>query len=399
MTIQWNQPFFIFYWSADAPAPYTYATSTFANGKDIYDILNSWSSLGPYNSKYVTDLYGGHGFAEPYSDTTTYFSDKIANKRPTEVAYKTYDDRNTKAWWMQVQIPQPGLNQPGMGRVKVNTAANSAAIHARNLSKMTLDVSWMGLDNSAGKTMTFALDDNTAPNAFAITDTTHSVKLQLDGQWTNPSGYVVRFDNNLLTMGTDYTISGASLVLNNLAVTGGHTLTVQSPSSLPSNLAPNSGLETASGSQPASWSTEVSGKATFSWDNLEAHGGTRSVKIQNANVTTAGTRPAWKSSTFSVNGGQQYSLSAFNKARMFRGGNIGLGIAWYNILGQQIRVDWSGTTPGSDYSLNCDWTPVSMQATAPSNAYRAAVVCGFEAPATGQTAGSLWFDDISFTQQ
>src|SRR4030042_967145 len=248
LTIQGNQPFFIFYWSADAPAPYTYATSTFANGKDIYDILNSWSSLGPYNSKYVTDLYGGHGFAEPYSDTTTYFSDKLANKRPTEVAYKTYDD-------------------------------------------------------SAGKTMTLALDDNTAPNVFAITDTTHSVKLQLDGQWTNPSGYVVRFDNNLLTMGTDYTISGASLVLNNLAVTGGHTLTVQSPSSLPSNLAPNSGLETASGSQPASWSTGVSGTATFSWDNLEAHGGTRSVKIQNATVTTAGTRPAWQASTFSVNGG------------------------------------------------------------------------------------------------
>ena len=397
LTIQWNQPFFIFYWSADAPAPYTYATSTYANGKDIADILASWSALGPYNSKYVTDLYGGHGFAEPYSDTTTYFSNKIANKHPTEVAYKTYDSRNTKAWWMQVQIPHPGTNEPGMARAKANSAANSAAIHARNLSKLTLDVSWMGLDNSAGKTMTFTLDDNTAPNVFDITDTTKKVNLELDAAWTT-SGYVVRMDNNVLQLGTDYTITGSSLVLNNLAVAGGHTLTIQSPSSLPSNLAANAGVETASGSQPASWSTEVTGTASFSWDNMEAHGGSRSVRIQNANVTTAGTRPVWKSSTFSVAAGQQYAISAFNKARAFRGGNIGLGVTWYNNLNQVIKVDWSGTAPGSDYALNRDWTPLSLQATAPSGAVKAAVVAGFEAPSTGQTTGSLWFDDFSFTQ-
>jgi pimeloyl-ACP methyl ester carboxylesterase len=400
LTIEWAQPFWIYYQDVEAPAPYTYATPTYANGKDIYDILNAWSTAGPYSSVYLTDELGGHGFFEPYSDTAAAFATKTSNKNPTEVAYKTFDDKNTKAWWMQVQIPHPGANEPGMGRVKTNASANSSAIHCRNLTRMTLDLPWMGMNGGAGKTITFTLDDNTAPNVFTINDTTKAVTLDLKGSWSTGGGYTVKLDGNVLQAGANYTVTATSMVINNVAVSGGHTLTVQSPSTLPSNLAPNSSLETASGSTPANWSSEVqgSGNASFSLDTIESHIGSKSVRIKDANLTAANSRPVWKSSTIGVTQGKAYTVSAFNKARMFRGGNIGLGIAWYNSLNQLIKTDWSGTSPGSDYAFNRDWTPLSMQATAPSGSVRAAIVAGFQAPSIGQTSGSLWFDDFSMTQ-
>jgi hypothetical protein len=396
LTIQWNQPFWIFYWSADAPAPYTYATPTWANGSDIYDLLNSWSTLGPYNSKYVTDPYGGHGFCEDYASTCTYFSDKVSNKHPTEVAYKTFDNKNNKAWWMQVRIPNPGMNQPGMARVKVNASGNSAALHCRNLTNLSLDVPWMGLDNGAGKTLTYTLDDNTAPNVFPITDNTKKVTVDLKDAWTPSAAYVVKIDGNTVQAGTGYSLTATDLVIDNVPVTGGHTLTIQSPASLPANLVPNPGLEAGS---PANWTSEVQGggTATFAWDNMEAHGGSRSVRIKNANTTASGARPVWKSSAFSVTQNQQYVVNALDKAREFRGGNIGLGVVWYNALNQVIKTDWSAAAAPSGYALNQDWTPISVQVTAPAGAVKAAVIGGFETPAAGQTTGSVWFDDFTFS--
>lgn len=400
VTIQWSVPFLWWWTLAPAPPPYTTATATYANGKDIYDILSAWSARGGYNATYITDPNLGHGFLEPYVDTVNYFMDKSANRRPSEVAFKTYDDVNTKAWWLQLKIPHPGTNEPGMARVMANAASNAAAIHARNLTWLALDLGWMGLDNGAGKMVSLTVDDNTAPNVFNIADTTGAVALDLKAPWVQPSGYVVRLDGNVLTMGQDYTISGPSLLIKNLAVAGGHTLTIESPLTLPGNLAPNPGLETASGAQPANWSGEVQGggTASFSWDDLEAHGGLRSVRIKGANPSAAGSRSVWKSGTFNVSQGQQYMLSAFNRARTFRGGDIGLGIVWYNALKQPMSVSWLDSGIGSDYALNRDWTPLSMQATAPPGSAYAAIIAGFEAPSAGQTMGSLWFDDFSFTQ-
>jgi pimeloyl-ACP methyl ester carboxylesterase len=400
--ISWWAPWWFMWGQTPAPAPYTPATSTYANGKAVADLLQSWSSPGRYYCDYVTSATIGHGFLEPYNATANFFQDKTLNLRPSEVAFKTYDDVNNGAWWLRLEIPNPGHNEPGMARVSVNAAANSAAVHARNLSRLTLDLAWMGLSNAAGKTMTFTLDDDTSPNVFPITDNTGDVTLELAGAWTATSGYVVRLDGSTLASGSDYTVNGTSLVLPDLAVQGGHTLTVTSPSSLPSNLAPNPGAETdAGGGYPASWTGEVQGggNAYMLWDDLEVHGGARSLRVKDASFSSADSKAVWRSNTFSVSSGRQYLLGAFARARMLKGANPVIGITWYNYWKQPISSTWVESPATEDFSLNSAWSPMRLKASAPTGSYYASIQVGIEGEYAGQAAGSVWFDDISFTTQ
>ena len=398
--ISWWAPWLFMWGQTPAPAPYSPATSTYANGKDIADLLQAWSSGGKYYCEYVTDPLIGHGFLEPYADTADFFQGKTLNRRPTEVAYKTYDDVNTGAWWLRLEIPNPGRNQPGMARVSVNTTANSAAVHARNLSRLSLDLGWMGLNNGAGKTITLNLDDNTSPNVFPITDTRGNVTLELLGAWTSTSGYTVRLDGRTLSSGTEYTVDGKSMVIPGVAVQGGHTLTIVSPSSLPSNLAPNPSAESdGGGGYPASWTSDVGGNAYMLWDDLEAHGGARSLRVKDASFSSSGARAVWKSNNFSVSSGRQYQLSVFTKARMLRGANPVVGITWYNYFRNPISTTWVEAPAPGEFARNSDWSPMYLKATAPSGSYYASIQVGMEGDYAGQTAGSVWFDDLSFTSQ
>jgi pimeloyl-ACP methyl ester carboxylesterase len=398
--ISWWAPWMFMWGQTPAPEPYTFATSTYANGKDIADLLQAWSSQAAYSCEYVTDPLIGHGFLDPYAQTADFFQGKTLNRRPAEVAYKTYDDVNTGAWWLRLEIPNPGGNQPGMARVKVNAAGNSAAVHARNLNRLSLDLGWMGLDNGAGKTVTLNLDDNTSPNVFPITDTRGNVTLELVGPWTSTSGYTVRLDGSTLSSGSQYTIDGMSMVVPNVPTQGGHTLTIASPSSLPSNLAPNPGVETdGGGGNPASWTGEVEGSAYMLWDDLEVHKGARSLRIKDANFSSAGTRAVWKSNTFSVSSRSDYLFSALTKARMLRGANPVVGITWYNYFKNPISTTWVEVPLSGEFAKNHEWFPVHIDATSPYGSYYASIQVGMEGDSAGQTAGSVWFDDISFTSQ
>lgn len=398
--ISWWAPWWFTWGQVMAPEPYTRATSTYANGKDIADLLQAWSSPGRYYCDYITSAFIGHGFLEPYATTADFFQSKTLSRRPAEVAYKTFDDVNTGAWWLRLQIPNPGRNEPGMARVSVNAAANSAAIHARNLSRLRLDLGWMGLAIGAGKTVTFTLDDDTSPNVFPITDNTGALTLELVGPWTAASGYVVKVDGSTLTSGSGYSFDGASLVIPALAVRGGHTLTITTPSTLPANLAPNPGAETDAGSgAPASWTAEVQGGGSFTpiWDDLEMHGGARSLRAKNANLYSAGGRAVWRSGTFAVTPARQYLLSAFTKVRMLKGANQGIGITWYDAAKNPLGTIWVEAPGTAEAALNRDWSPLSLQASAPAGAYYASIIAGVECDTAGQTSGSAFFDDISFT--
>ncbi|MEW6554526.1 MAG: hypothetical protein AB1384_09595 [Actinomycetota bacterium] len=399
--IKWWGPWWLFTWGQiQAPAPYSTATSTYANGKDIADLLQSWMSPDRYSCEYLTSATIGHGFLDPYADTADFFQGKALNRRPTEVAYKTYDNVNTGAWWLRLQVPNPGRNEPGMARVNVNAAANSAAIHARNLSRLRLDLAWMGLDVGAGKTVTFSLDDNTAPNVFTIADSTGALDLELLGAWTAASGYVVKVDGSTLSLGSGYTIDGPSLVVPSLAVRGGHTLTITTPSSLPANLAPNPGVETdTGGGTPAGWTAEVQGGGSFAplWDDLQMHGGTRSLRVKDANLYSNGGRALWRSDTFAVTPLKAYQLTSFVKARELRRANPGIGITWYDYSKRQLSTTWLEAPGTGDAALNSDWSSLCIKASAPYNGYYASIVLGVEVDSAGPTGGSAFFDDVSFT--
>jgi len=400
VTVCWWAPWWFTWGQSPAPAPYSPATATYANGKDIADLLQSWSSPGRYDSEYVTSPTIGHGFLEGYAETADFFYGKDLTRGPSEVAYKTYDDENSGAWWLRLEIPNPGQNQPGMARVNVDDSTNTAAVHARNLSELQLDLDWMGLDNWAGKTITLNIDDDTSPNVFPIADTTGQLDLELIGAWTDPSGYQLELDGAPLTKDSHYTIDGMSLLVPGLAVTGGHQLTVQAPPSLPANLAPNPGAETmAVGGFPANWTGEVynGGTAYFLWDDLQRHDGGRSLRIKDANLTGTNAVAHWKSDPMAVTSGDDYLLGASAKARLLRGGEVRVGIAWYNSSGTLLDVDWSDSLNQPDETYYCEWTPLSVMGTAPAGSSSARIVAGIVGTSPVQTSGSAWFDGFSFT--
>lgn len=398
--ISWWAPWWFMWGQLPAPAPYSPATSTYANGEDIADLLQSWSSPGRYSCEYLTSPVIGHGFLDPYAETANFFQNKALSRRPAEVAYKTYDDSNTGAWWLRLHVPHPGRNEPGMARVSVDAAANAASIHARNLSRLRLDLGWMGLDTGAGRTLTFTLDDDTSPNVFSIPEGTGALTLELLAAWTAVSGYEVKVDGATLAPGDGYVIDGASLVIPSLAVKGGHTLTVTIPPALPANLAANPGAETgAGGGVPAGWTAEVQGGGTFSpvWDDLEMHGGARSLRVKDANLYSAGGRAVWRSGTFPVTPGRQYLLTAFTKARLLRGAKQGIGVTWYDAAQRPIGTAWVKDAGTDDAALSREWSPLHLDATAPAGGVYASIIVGLEADVAGPCAGSAFFDDISFT--
>lgn len=399
VAVAWWVPWWIFWVQAPAPPDYNPATSTYANGRDIAALLNSWSDGERYYCEYLTNPFLGHGYMDPYGDTAAFFAPRSLDRHPSEVAYKNYDNDNNSAWWLRLEIPRPGMNEPGMARVEADATENSASIHARNLSRLELDLPWMGLDDGAGRTLRFTLDDDTSPNVFPITDTTGCLALELTGAWTSASGYEVRLDGALLHPGADYTVEGASMLISNVPVRGGHTLSVSVPSSLPANLAPNPGAEDeGGGGVPAAWTgVAEGGGASFLWDDLEAHGGSRSLRVKDATFPTSGGRAAWRSRPFAATAGKNYLLSAFVKERALRGARAGLGIAWYDEEGSLLSVSWTAQPATDGHSVNRDWEPIALEAAAPADSASAVLLAGLEGAPQGKSAGSAWFDDLSFS--
>ncbi len=393
--ICWWAPWFFIWTQSPAPARYNPATSEYENGKYVADKLQEWSRRprGGYSCVYLTSPNIGHGFLEPYGDTANYFRDKALVRRPAEVAYKTYDEVNTGAWWLRLEIPNPGRNEPGMARVMADAAANSAAIHARNLSRLRLDLPWMGLDAGAGRILTFTLDDDTSPNEPEIEDKTGALDLELLGPWTAAS-YEIKLDG----MPVACSIDGASLLLPGLPLRGGHTLTIAVPGSLPANLAPNPGAEAAAGGAPAGWTKVAQGGAfTLAWEELEAHGGARSLRVKGSGPCRRGERALWRSTSFAVEAGREYLLTAFGKARMLAGARQVIGITWYDEGGQEIATDWEQDAGAGGFALSREWSPLGLTAGAPERARYASIAVGVEAREAGPCGGSAFFDDVSFT--
>ncbi len=400
--IGWWVPFGPFWLQLGAPSPYGPGVATYRNGKDIADLLVSWASGDKYPSTYITNAYMGHGFLEPYADTADYFLTKTLNRHPLEVAYKTYDNTNNGAWWLHLEIPSPNTNQPGMARVIADPTTNSAALHARNLKKMYLDVSRMGLDNGAGKTLTFKADNNTAPNVFDITDTTGALALELDGAWPAQSGYTVALDGTTLQQGTGYTVTPGSITVNSMTMSGSHTLTVTVPGSVPTNLLSNPGAETAdSNSGAANWSSTVSAgsSATFSWDDQEQHTGNRSLRVKDAQLSGTTGSALWTSDQVSVTAGDTYNLVASAKSRMLRSNYLGVGIAWYEADGTLLSTTWSPTAITSgNAAATRDWTQLKATGQAPAGSSYARIVAGAGGGSPSGPNGSAWFDDFCLSR-
>ena len=385
------------WWHVNAPAPYSPATATFANGGDIFNLLTAWSGQGPYYAEYNTSPWGGHGFMEPYEMTAAFFRAQARNRHPIRVAYKSYDDDVSTAYWMKMRRYTAAGGEAALARAGVDRAANAVDAHVRNVEALTLDLMEAGVDIGAGKTVTVRLDTATDPSAMPVVDKLVGTNLELLHAWPSVSGLEVKLDGVLLAAGTGYSRAGASLRIPSITLGKQRTLTVELPAGLPSNLLFNSSFESVNldGTVPG-WSpvTLSGGTARCEANRMQSHTGDRSVRIKDPAPGASPYICAWKSQpvTEGIKEKKQYALYTSYRTRMFRGASVQAAIYWYDLSGNLVGTSASLPETPQGYSTHA-WVPLSFEAPAPAGAVSAVVQLETVKNPAAQSGGSVWFDD------
>ena len=372
------------------------------------DLTSAGAKAGAHGNGYVNPAFMD---AFVCSRITNFFSRADAalhaeRANPSEVAYKTYDNRHGRAWWLSVEPAYPDANNPGLARVRRIPASNGAAVHAKNVKTLSLDVTSMGLNTSAGSTITLTLDSNTAPEAEPVVDSWKKTDLKLVGTWWPAAGYTVTLNGaavNCARTGTSLTIEGIPLS------TSAATLKVTVPSGMV-NLIANPGFESGSASWTSGNHLFGGGTGTFELTStattgVAAHSGGYSVRIKDARANGWPFISSWDSSAVAVTSNTSYTASAFAKTRVLwsmtrisDGGkynehytsNAGVGILWLNASGAPVSLSSSTGIHGSK-----DWTPLQVTAACPANAAYAKVIVFSINPNSYGAKGSAFFDDVA----
>ena len=389
------------WYHTDAPAPYSPATATFANGGDIYNLLNSWSSQGPDHCEYSTSPYGGHGYMEPYDVTTAFFRNWSVNRHPARVACKTYDDATGSAYWLKLRRHVAAGNQASLARAEADTATNTVSAHARNAEELTLDLMRAGMDGGAGKTITVNLDAATDPSAMPVIDVLGSTSLNLLDAWP-PVALQVRLDGVLLQEGVEYTRDGVSLRVPSVALGSRRVLSVTIPATLPGNLLANAGFEGANpDGSVAGWIpvTDTGGSARYERNGLQSHTGTYSLRIKDPAPAGSPYVAAWSSQpvTSGIVAGKRYRFYVSYKTRMFEGGSLRAAINWYNASGDLLGSSQVPLEAPAGYS-NHGWYQAFLEAQAPAGSAACTVRLETVSDPAGQAGGSVFFDDAALYQ-
>lgn len=396
VTVSWWAPWFFLWGQYTAPSPYSPYTPTYANGKDIYDLLASWSALGPYSGDYVTDPEAGHGFMEPYTDTASYFSGKTLTRNPAHVAYKTYDDIESASYWMKMKRYAGAGSEPGMARVSCDKASNTVNAHARNVEQLSLDLKRMELDTGAGKTITVRLDTNLAPVNKPVSDVLGQTSLVMTHAWPNPSGIRVRLDGVLLTAGNGYAWQDQTLTVPGISLSAARVLTIESPAGVAPNLLANPSFETANADgSPSGWASavEAGGTARCERNVMQSHTGGASLRTKDP-APGSPYLCGWSQAVSGITAGRQYALSCFYKTRMLKGASVRMEIVWLNSSGGTISTSISTAVSDAVYS-NRDWAQLYLKAQAPTGAASARVRLQTVGSSAGAGSGSVFFDDAS----
>jgi hypothetical protein len=381
-----------------APAPYSPATSTYANGKDIYNILTSWSLSGPYYGEYVTNPYLGHGFQEPYNVTAEFFKSKVRNRFPRELAYKTYDDEESTTYWMKIKKYPAASDQAGAARVKLVEDQNQVILNVRNVGETTLDLLQAGIKIEAGKSCSIQLNNQTGPHAIPVEDKYGKTTLRLVYTWPPASYLTVKLDGSTLQEGKDFSRNGAALVFPTLDTSSPHILAIEASSAIPPNLLKNSGFEEAGADErkPSGWKPipENNG-ALYERYAISSHSGAYSARIKNPVFSPPGNYSSWESEPLDqgIVGGKKYYIYAFTRTRLLKGASVGVTILWYNASGQLIGENPVAQEIKDDFT-RAEWKSIFVEASAPTGAVSAKVSLRVLGSSGKKISGSAWFDDV-----
>ena len=373
-----------------APAPYSPATSTYANGKDLYNLLKSWSALGPYYGEYSTNAYAGHGFVESYYTTAAFFRKFTRTRFPLEVAYKTYDDAESSSYWMRFRRDPAASTEAGVARAKVIDAENKVVLGVRNLEEITLDLMQAGVEINAGTTVTLGLSDQTEPHVMAVTDKRGKTTLRLVHAWPAGSFFTVKLDGNAVS----YQRDGAALIFADLDTTSAHTLTIEMSPGAPTGLLANAGFEEGeAGTYPTGWLPGNGGALYGAYDQA-SHTGNRSARIK-----SGGNGGSWESDAVNITPGKVYNLYAFTRARLLKGASLGMSIKWLDASGEVVAEEYMAPKEIKGDFTRLEWDPLCMEVTAPGDAVSAKVNLRLENTSGSKLAGSAWFDDVVLLPQ
>ena len=325
---------------------------------------------------------------------------------PDDVAYKTYDTRHNRAWWLTVEAAYPGQDRPGLARVHRDKAGNAIAIHVKNLKSTIIDVKRMGLSTASGK-LTVSLDSNTAPESeFKVQDDYRKTDLKLVGEWfpAEKGDYQVTLDGNPVS----FEVTGTTLTVANVDTSSARTLAITAPAGLDGmNIlaGANPGFESGMTGWAPAMDGGINGILELNQDPSLSHTGTNSIRIKDPKANVAPFMSYWQSNPVTVSVGKTYTLDAFARTRALNsvvrsyengaysaGSNSNAGIALMWLKADGTMAGWNNSTGIHDTT---DWAPLEVAAQAPAGAVQARAVL-FTVGANNQgISGSVWFDDVS----
>jgi len=149
----------------------------------------------------------------------------------------------------------------------------------------------------------------------------------------------------------------------------------------------NSGFESGSGTLPLEWSVNLPQQGTFAWDRTVAHSGSASVSLSRTGGNSSAI-PSFFTSPIVVplRTGEHFTAGVWAKGQSATGLNA-VAIAWFDIAGNYLGNSVSSPLPLG----TTGWTHLIVTSAAPANGAYAQVHL-----ASGQNAGTVWFDDVTY---
>jgi predicted esterase len=160
--------------------------------------------------------HGGASLSWIPEEVLTFFDAHVLVTQPLTVAFTTYEDKHTGAYWLQLDLTRPWTAMPGQVYAVRDPAANTVRAQVTGSITLSLDMAAMGLTNT--QPLTVVVQPIGAPASSSdvalvlsgawSTDALASVSVTRDGASLSPDAYdlaLTRFTLLRLAIGAPHT--------------------------------------------------------------------------------------------------------------------------------------------------------------------------------------------------
>jgi predicted peptidase len=227
-----HTPVRVIHGTSDTVIPNSLAIWRFMESRHIIDVAGFTDSRGRamtlqemsllWPGSYIEEHswpVADHGLGSLYyrpDEVLAFFDAHVRESHPATVAFTTYDDRHTHAYWLEMNLVQPWTATPGS--VYARRLANANALHLQVSGSITLAVDL----NAVGLLSLLPLTCTVEPIGASGSS---NLALVLAGAWQVGADYLVRRDGWLLP-GTAYAVKNGSFWLLRQSVDIAHTYVI-----------------------------------------------------------------------------------------------------------------------------------------------------------------------------